>query len=195
MVVRVQEQMSSSQFRGSLALAFKFASTLCRSLLCNLQWPRATKYFTIYNSSTNCYYTPFLNSLSLSIYLRKSTGMENSSSSSHLFLALIVACILLWTPSWARPLHSPVTCRSADPPTWCMTFQEHKTRPAIASLSSPLNLSSSNDTDLRFGMEKRVVPTGPNPLHNWCALSIRFFNGFLFYSCIGCWCILCLGVN
>ncbi|KAF3333929.1 hypothetical protein FCM35_KLT01620 [Carex littledalei] len=90
--------------------------------------------------------------------------MENSSSSSHLFLALIVACILLWTPSWARPLQSPVLCRGADPPSWCTRFQQHKTR--LASLSSPLNSSSSNDTDLRFGMEKRVVKTGPNPLHN-----------------------------
>ncbi|XP_022735106.1 CLAVATA3/ESR (CLE)-related protein 10-like [Durio zibethinus] len=39
----------------------------------------------------------------------------------------------------------------------------HKLQPVLPSLPPP---SQVNEIDPRYGVEKRLVPSGPNPLHN-----------------------------
>ena len=50
--------------------------------------------------------------------------------------------------------------------SWCIRFQRmngrrHKGSPLPPPLPPPIEI------DPRYGVEKRLVPSGPNPLHNW----------------------------
>ncbi|GAV91796.1 hypothetical protein CFOL_v3_35182 [Cephalotus follicularis] len=53
--------------------------------------------------------------------------------------------------------------------TLCSDLQRiHRYRPLTPLLQPPPTLPSSPDHDIdpRYGVEKRLVPSGPNPLHN-----------------------------
>lgn len=62
-----------------------------------------------------------------------------------------------------RSFSSPPSRNKLQPHYWCM--QDPPSSPEL-------------DIDPRYGVEKRLVPSGPNPLHNW---SLSFFN-FLFFN-------------
>ncbi|XWS64203.1 hypothetical protein CRYUN_Cryun06bG0166200 [Craigia yunnanensis] len=49
----------------------------------------------------------------------------------------------------------------------CFQLQRiHKFQPFLPSLPQPPPPPELNEIDPRYGVEKRLVPSGPNPLHN-----------------------------
>ncbi|KAG6538478.1 hypothetical protein ZIOFF_003601 [Zingiber officinale] len=52
--------------------------------------------------------------------------------------------------------------REPEPHSWCLL----QPPPGEQLQPSPPLPTDREEIDLRYGVEKRLVPTGPNPLHN-----------------------------
>ncbi|KAK9074578.1 hypothetical protein SSX86_007176 [Deinandra increscens subsp. villosa] len=52
--------------------------------------------------------------------------------------------------------HSPTTTTISDPKYPLRSLPRHHTKPSMLE-----------EIDPRYGVAKRLVPSGPNPLHNW----------------------------
>lgn len=127
-------------------------------------------------------------------------AMQRQSSPSgmhmhghHRFLMMIVLLPLLLllisfasSSSAARfPIPKPYDIKN---PNSCDTFLNKNSRSLCIQLQinhhqhyspPPPPLGHDQIVDPRYGVEKRLVPTGPNPLHNWW--SSPFFNLYHFF--------------
>lgn len=127
-------------------------------------------------------------------------AMQRQSSPSgmhmhghHRFLMMIILLPLLLllisfasSSSAARfPIPKPYDIKN---PNSCDTFLNKNSRSLCIQLQinhhqhyspPPPPLGHDQIVDPRYGVEKRLVPTGPNPLHNWW--SSPFFNLYHFF--------------
>lgn len=67
--------------------------------------------------------------------------------------------------SHSLPSHHPLISRKILTSKFDFTpfFKQHHNPPGVAVKQDP----SDTEIDPRYGVEKRRVPTGPNPLHHW----------------------------
>ncbi|WCJ22143.1 CLAVATA3/ESR-RELATED 9 [Euphorbia peplus] len=71
---------------------------------------------------------------------------------------------------YRQPPPPPFSCGSFPKkirsPSFCIHFHRMRLKPSTSSTSTTTSSSPPGEIDPRYGVEKRLVPSGPNPLHN-----------------------------
>ncbi|KAH1097760.1 hypothetical protein J1N35_014681 [Gossypium stocksii] len=97
-------------------------------------------------------------------------------SCCRLFIFILLFLLLLQLARGSTPPPLPPFPRNHPPcdsfsrseqRSLCFQLQRiHNFHPFLPSLAPPPPPSEANEIDPRYGVEKRLVPSGPNPLHN-----------------------------
>nr|GLL47641.1 CLAVATA3/ESR (CLE)-related protein 9-like [Ipomoea trifida] len=88
------------------------------------------------------------------------------------FLALVFSLVLVFTSPFSTQIeahnlhgsHNNFQTTTGAPGAIC--YQLKRLRLCSPVLKTPPSGSSPEEIDPRYGIEKRLVPSGPNPLHN-----------------------------
>ena len=77
------------------------------------------------------------------------------------------------------------------PSSLCIQIQRIRGRRPL--LLPPPPPSSPDEIDPRYGVEKRLVPSGPNPLHNWIITTWQYPSSLACFQFLAClpWSTLC----
>lgn len=105
---------------------------------------------------------------------------------SHRILVLVPFLLfLLITSSISQPQNTMLHVGRSQNSCRRISTELQRVRRCPPFPPPPPPADDGDEIDPRYGVEKRLVPSGPNPLHNWIMHRFIISNSFFFFVFLG----------